>query len=194
MPAALRPDWSGRIVACIASGPSLTKEDCDTVRAAGCAAVVTNTSFRLAPWADVLFGFDSRWWGAHLQEVRQSFKGRLLSVSQVAANLGTETTYGAAWFHQFGNSGACAISLAVAGQASKVVLIGFDCSKGPGGEAHWHGNHPKGLTNCHSLMRWPAQFDRVAAYARKHGVRVINASRATALGCFERMDLERALT
>lgn len=187
------PAWHGRTVVCIASGPSLTSADCEAVRAAGHPVIVTNTSFRLAPWADVLFAFDSRWWLEHIAEVREGFPGKLVTVSQVVSNLGVATAFGAPWFKQFGNSGACAISLAMGGGAKRVVLIGYDCGKGPRGEAHWHGNHPPKLSNCASIARWPAMFARVAEEAKRQHVQVINASRATTLECFERMDLSEAL-
>lgn len=191
MRAAQRPDWSGRTVVCIASGPSLTQEDCDAVR--GLPTIVTNTSFRRAPWADVLFGFDSKWWREHLPEVRKVFKGRLMSGSQIAANLGVESVYGVPWFRLYANSGACAISLAMAGGASKVVLLGFDCQNGPNGEKHWHPDHPKGLSNCLSMPKWSDVFRRVTRDAETNHVRVVNSTRSTALRWFERQSLEQAI-
>jgi hypothetical protein len=193
MPAAQRPDWKGRPVVCIASGPSLTQEDCDAVHAAGMPTIVTNTTFRRAPWADMLFGFDSKWWREHLPEVRQVFRGRLVSASQIASNLGVESTFCVPWFRQYANSGACAISMALAGGASRIVLLGFDCQNGPNGEKHWHGDHPVGMSNCLSMPKWSQVFRRVAEDARSHGVPVFNATRSTALRWFERQSLERAL-
>lgn len=188
---ATRPDWSGRTVVCIASGPSLTQEDCDTAKESGHPAIVTNTSYRLAPWADVLFGFDSRWWRNNPEAMQ--FKGRKISASRIAGGLGLETVFCSAWFRAHGNSGACAISLALAGHAAKVVLIGFDCSFAPDGKRHWHDDHPGGMSNCHSIEAWPKRFAGVAADARKAGVPVLNASRRTALTCFERVELAAAL-
>lgn len=40
---------------------------------------------------------------------------------------------------------------------------------------------------------WRAKFPALAADLKREGVRVINASRETALECFERMSLEEAL-
>lgn len=188
-----RPSWGGRTVVCIASGPSLTPQDCEAVRAAGHPSVVTNTTFRMAPWADVLFGFDAAWWRQHLEEVRGVFHGRLMTPSQVAGRLGVESLYGAPWFQHAGNSGASAIALALAGGAARVVLLGYDCARGPANESHWHGDHPDGLANCASMAHWPAQFEPVARRARKAGAVVLNASRRTALTCFERVDLQEAL-
>lgn len=177
-----KPDYTGRTVICIASGPSLTKEDCDTVKTSGLPTIVTNTTFKLCPWADVLFGFDAKWWHYYHEEVKQVFKGRLLSVSHAVRRLGVESLHNADWFQGFGNSGACAIALAIAGNANKIVLLGYDC----GSATHWHGDHPKELTNCLSIRRWPAQFASMAKLADSKGIPVINASRETMLTCFKR--------
>lgn len=188
---AARPDWAGRTVVCIASGPSLTPEDCEAVRVSGHPAIVTNTTFLLCPWADVLFGFDSKWWRAHPDAL--NFEGRKISASRIAGNLGVETVFCSPWFRAFGNSGACAISLALAGGAAKVILLGFDCSFAPDGKKHWHPDHPDGMSNCASIAAWPKRFAQVAKDAEKAGVPVLNASRRTALTCFERVELADAL-
>ena len=70
------PDWRGRTVVCIASGPSLTAEDCELVRESGCPVIVTNTTFRLCPWADMLYAFDRPWWN-HYKLIGCYFTGRL---------------------------------------------------------------------------------------------------------------------
>jgi len=198
---AAAPDWKGRTVVCLASGPSLTQADVDLVRRAGLPTVVTNTTFRMAPWADMLFGFDARWWATkdpatgltHAQESARDFAGRRITRSQLGTTYGIETLHGSSWFRGFGNSGTCAIAMAVHGGAARVLLLGFDCTFGPKGERHWHGNHPGGLGNCASISRWPAHFKRTKRMADAAGVRVLNCSRRTALDCFERVPLEQAL-
>jgi len=182
------PDWRGQTVVCIASGPSLTLDDCEAAK--GHRAIVVNTSFRAAPWADVLFAHDMRWWLHYRAEVAEVFKGRRMSMTYGAK--GVESLHNNRWFKGVGNSGACAIAIAVGAKAARVVLLGFDCQK-TGGSIHWHGNHPTPLSNALSIDAWPTQFSRVAAHAKKAGLEVINASRDTALTCFERMPLESAL-
>ena len=177
---------------CIASGPSLTVEDCLTAKASGHPVIVTNTTFQLYPWADLLFAFDAKWWALYHEEVEAVFKGRKLSYSRAVRHLGVESTHASEWFHNFGNSGACAIGIAMASGASKIVLIGYDC-QATDGKTHWHGDHVAGLSNAISIKRWPAQFQNVATAAKNHGVQIINASRATGLKCFERQSLECAL-
>ena len=190
---ARRPDWRGRTVVCLASGPSLTPEDVDLVKASGHPVIVTNATFRLAPWADVLFGFDFKFWREYHDEALREFRGQCVSHSALAVRYGVATTNGSEWFRGFGNSGVCAIAYAVGGRAARVVLMGFDCAFGADGKKHWHGNHDHGLSNCLSIARWPQQFDRVATMARRERVHVVNASRRTALKCFERKPLEDVL-
>ena len=184
------PDWRNRTVACLASGPSLTVEDCVRARDAGWATVVTNTTYRLCPWADALFAHDGQWWKAHITDVRRCFLGRLFSPSLHMAYRGVESVAVDMRWRNFHNSGANAISVAILCGASRVVLLGYDCAL-TGGRSHHHGDHPAGLRNCDTLAKWPAQFAKVAAYADRHHAIVLNASRASALTCFARVDLEK---
>jgi hypothetical protein len=184
--------WKGRTVVCIASGPSLTAEDCELVHRAGHPAIVTNTTFRLCPWADVLFGFDIVWWRTYRSEVEATFRGIRVTCSSQGRSVGVFSTENLPGFWHFGNSGTAAISLAVFGGASRIVLLGYDC-QASNGRTHWHGDHPEGLSNARSLHTWPAKFLLLAQYAKRKNVPVLNASRETRLTCFPRVRLEDAL-
>jgi hypothetical protein len=199
------PEFAGKTVVVVASGPSLTPEDCELVRNSGHAVIVTNTSFRLCPWADVLFAFDVKWWDEYHEEVKQVFKGRCMTYANAAMRYGAESVFDCSWFTSHSNSGACAIGLAIAGKAKHIILLGADCQR-TGGKTHWHGDHPKvmrskrarkswpmGMSNADSMNRWPAQYQSAAMQADIHGVEVINASRETALTCFKRARLEDVL-
>ncbi len=196
------PDWRGRDVVCIASGPSLTAEDVALVRASGLPVIVCNTSFRLAPWADALFAFDFRYWETrdpstgmnYLDETSRVFRGLRYCRSELARNLpGVISCFGRPWFWGFGNSGICAITLAQSARARRAIMLGYDCKLGPGGLPHWHGRHPEPRSNCLSLPKWPEQFNRLSKLCKARGFRVVNATRDTALECFPRMTLEEAL-
>lgn len=89
------------------------------------------------------------------------------------------------------NSGANAISFAAACGAKRIVLLGYDAQH-TGGAKHWHGDHPKNLKNAGTVEKWPAKFSEVAAQLPAD-LSVINCSRATALTCFPRGELETAL-
>ena len=182
---------------CLASGPSLTESDVELVRQWRMASnerlvIVTNTTFRIAPWADWLYAMDKKWWEIHLPEIRRDFKGQLVSNSNHAKQLGlTHTNELFKRFCPYQNSGAAAISFAVRKGASRVVILGYDCGLTKGQKSHWHGDHPRPLGNCGSERPWPAQFAKLAV-DYKH-VPIINASRQTKLTCFHRQDLAQAL-
>lgn len=173
--------WKDQTVVVIASGPSLTEEDCGRVKEAGRKTIVTNTTFKLCPWADVLLGFDFRWWSHYRNEVRE-FKGEKFSCSGTKA-IGIPSLAKQDWFKHYGNSGVAAVSLALATGAKKVVLLGVDC-KPIDGKLHWHGDHPKQLGNARSIGNWPKQFGQVAKSAHKLEVDVVNCSPGTALQAF----------
>jgi hypothetical protein len=184
--------WAGQTVACIASGPSLTPEDCETIRQAGIPTIVTNTTWKLAPWADVLFAFDSKWWTEYHAEVAAGFRGERVTCCPGRRFDGVQSLHGLDWYRHFNNSGAGAVALAIVAGARRVVMLGYDCQK-TGGRTHWHSDHPRPLGNARSLDRWPLHFKNVARFAKEKRVEVINASRQTALKHFERADLADAL-
>lgn len=185
--------WIGETVACIASGPSLTKADCDAVHAKGWRTIVTNTTFQLAPWADALFAFDGSWWREYRHQVDAVFAGDRVTCSSAGRVMGAaESLLYQPWFAPFQNSGASAIALAVLTGPARIVLLGYDCQK-TGGKSHWHGDHPSTLSNALSMSHWPRAFRNVSRFAKEHGVKVINCTRQTALECFPCQPLETLL-
>lgn len=130
---------------------------------------------------------DRAWWRVHLSEVKSKFRGELYSIAPglqgpqhvLRGKLGSP-----------GNSGAGSILLADYYGAARIVLIGYDCRRGPHGEVHHHGDHPKGLGNAGSLPKWPKQF---ADVAKRIGAEVINCSPGTALDAFPRGELSEVL-
>lgn len=166
---------------CLASGPSLTAEDCELVKASGHVAIAVNLTFRRAPWAHYLYGMDHDFWRQYGKETA-SFKGRKVAPHHIPD---TEYRHIVA-----GNSGAGAILLAVEQGAKRVILLGYDCQMTEG-KAHWHEDYPKTMGNAGSSKKWPAQFAAVAK-AMPDGVEVINATRDTALKLWPRVALEDA--
>lgn len=127
---------------------------------------------------------DSAWWAAHIDEVRESFKGRLLT--SLAHCFGAESIK----VDECRNSGAGAIMAAAHFGAERIILLGYDCQH-TGGKTHWHGDHPDGLGNAGSVGMWPEQFQRLATKLKE--VDIINCTRDTALTCFRRGDLAEIL-
>lgn len=188
--AALRTRCQGRTVYVLASGPSLTPEDVAAVRATGRPALVTNTTFRLAQWADAIVANDRKWWRHYGPEIARDFHGLRFSGQPVGPDICNLKHAGIATYR---NSGAAAISLALAVGATRVVCLGLDCAPAPDGSKHWHGAHPAGLGNAGSMGLWPTRFAPLAAVVNQSGIPVLNASRYTALDCFPRVALEEVL-
>lgn len=86
------------------------------------------------------------------------------------------------------NSGLRAIELAIGFGAARVLLLGYDCSVTSG--THWHGDHK--LTKNPDAKRC-AEWQRHFAMLDPKQAEIINCSRETALNCFPRMTLEKAL-
>ncbi len=127
---------------------------------------------------------DRAWWDTYIGEVRRGFGGRMISPLRNCH--GTQYVR----FDRGRNSGAGAIALAAHFGARRIILLGYDAQK-TNGQAHWHGNHPRNLGNAGTANKWPAQFADMAK--RLRGVEIVNASRATAITCWPRVDLEDAL-
>jgi len=176
--------WRGETVVCMASGPSLTPEQIEAAR--GHRVIVTNTTFQAVPWADVCFAMDRRWWAQYLKEVKETFQGE-----RWTAGIKVNEVQSASGLAPVMNSGAGAILLARYFGAGRVVLLGYDGKRGPKGEAHHHGDHPKPLSNAFSLPRWPRQFERVAQ--RVEGLEVINCSPGSAIAAFPQGSLDEVL-
>jgi len=128
---------------------------------------------------------DRDWWMVYGAEAKQLFTGE-----KVAPHGGIPGVTRCLELRAELNSGAGAVALSAMRGAKRVILMGYDAQL-TGGQAHWHPDHGDGLGNAGSVAKWPAQF---ADLARRLGaVRVVNASRATALECFPRQGLSHAL-
>ncbi|ORL58111.1 hypothetical protein [Pseudomonas putida] len=179
--------WEGRAVACVASGPSLTPGDCETIESARLPTVAVNSSWKAARFCEVIYAGDLAWWDGYGSEIDIDAE-RWTCTRQAARKhaINHHPVYGAY------NSGMRAIQFAVARGASSIVLLGYDCSLSNG--IHWHGEHDKSKNpDAGKVAAWFGQFAVAAGEARSAGCRVMNCSRETALTCFERASLHDAL-
>lgn len=186
---------------CIASGPSLTLDDALLTHGRG-RTIAVNDAWRLAPWADILYACDKRWWSHHIVEVRSRFRGRLVTINEPAAGeYGLELWRSAdakglsrepGLLHEGLNGGYQAINLAYLEGATEIILLGYDMAVGDDGRTHFFGDHPG------NLQAESPFADFLVCYARirpaDYGIRIINCSRKTALTCFEQESLESALS
>lgn len=186
--------WEGKTVAILASGPSMSQEVADKVRAKGIPTIAINTTFRLAPWADMLYAADPQWWEAYWNKLdgfvglrvtsTVAYRPELLSL-EVTRYDGFEPDTGK--MASGGNSGYQAIHIAMHAGATRIELYGYDM-QAKGQHQHWHGLHPLTLRNHGSdiYVRWLRAFAALAPIAKGMGVQIVNCTPGSALTCFDR--------
>ncbi|HHT2833847.1 TPA: hypothetical protein ACTYSZ_004923 [Klebsiella aerogenes] len=174
-------------VFCVASGPSLTREDCALIQKSGCSIIAVNNTWQLFDEIYALYAGDLAWWKQYRQQIPL---GRF---RKITGNLAAAKSYGLEYRRYCGpqegfNSGAMAISFAHELGAKVVVLVGYDCSLRYG--VHWHGLHSGNLRNPtgKSLSKWHQQFRQIRKQHPK--LHILNASRRSDLQCFPKIQLE----
>lgn len=207
------PNWTGATVVILASGPSLTEEQCALVGAWRAErddgtrrVVVINSTFVRAPYADVVYACDGTWWRAQPQSgernvdaVTARFARDRLWTQDVAAakefslNLirsasGVGLSRKPGLIHQGMNSAYQCINFAFLAGARRMVLLGVDCHG-----KHWHPDHPAPLSNRLPHAQWIAKFGPLARDLEAEGVNVVNCSPGTALKAFPLADLTEEL-
>lgn len=177
----------------VASGPSLTRRDCDFMRGRF-PTIAVNCAVWFAPWADVLYAADSKWWSYYGPKC-QWFKGEKYSITAHRADVVRWRPTG--WTSHGGNSGHQALQLAVERGAKRVYLLGFD-HQHTDGKTHFHGDHPRTnrvrLGNAAHCGAWRQRMRRTAVELKNRGVEVINLSRQTGLTVFPRSTVDEVVS
>lgn len=191
--------WPGETVVIVGGGTSLTPEDVQYCF--GKARVIAiKEAFQLAPWADVLYACEEKWWKCYkgapdflglkyaLEPQPIAWPG--VNVLENTGNYGLEVVR--TGLRNGYNSGYQAVNLAVHLGAAKIILLGFDMSIGASGQQNWFGPHPNHLTGSpYPIFR--QSFSTLEAPLKALGIEVINATRFTLLTGFPRMTIEEAL-
>jgi hypothetical protein len=188
--------WPGGMVACLATGPSLTQADVDAVRGKVDGVIAISDAIDLAPWADVLYSCDGRWWTWRkgmpsytgpkyaLKDDARKWKSHGVQMLRHTGRQGLELAPDA--IRDGANSGYQAINLAVHFGASRILLLGYDMHG-----QHFFGQHPDGSKPNFGICL--EVFPSIVKPLADLGVRVVNCTRKTALTCFPRESLESAL-
>lgn len=197
----------------------MTREVAEIVRASGCKVIAVNNQAietktvngvvepPMAPWADILYAADAKWW-YHNAEAVAKFKGVKVTIAQ---NANKETLAGVpedALFLGHGgmrgfderpdylrtghNSGYQAVHLAIHLGVKRVVLCGFDMNAPKGTKEHWFGDHLWKIGHRSRYDLFLAAFTSVAKEFQARS-EIINATLTSALRCFPFMPLKEAL-
>jgi hypothetical protein len=210
-------EWPGETAFLLGGGPSLIGFDAEVLR--GRRVIAINNSYLSAPWADVLYFCDAKWWSSHRlawidpKGVEQPgalefFTGRH-RISLGTSEDGTKRLYSTGprglelkpnGLKHGSNSGYQAINLAVLFGAARIVLLGYDMriSVTPEGEkrSHWHAGHPKTTPDMQqtALQKiFLPRFNALVEPLKAAGVEVLNATPGSALKCWPMVALDEVL-
>lgn len=200
-------DFVGKTVAVMASGPSMTAELASRIHRAGMPAIVVNSTFRLAPWAWMLYAADGPWWDHRANDDVDDFAGLKVRCSdpvhmrikrrdvQVLRNtgpLGFDPTPGTV--RTGSHSGYQAVHVALQTRAQRVLLFGFDM-RHVDGMPRWHGEHPKPLRQHETehLLHWARKYEHLRPVEKQLGCRIFNCTPGSSITAFASLDPEEAL-
>lgn len=198
------PYWKDCTIVLVASGPSAIHANLELVRDRY-RVVTVNNSWKLAPWADVLYGCDGTWWRSN--EGVPDFKGLKMTIDRrtcedypnwqihkVECDRSSDKLAFGRVNHigWGGNSGFGALNLSVQFGAKRIILVGFDMNLENG--SHWHGDHtgPLGNPREGNIARWRRVFDEAFYQLKSIGVEAINTSLTSSLRNYPRLTFEEA--
>jgi len=197
------PDGAWRDHRCfiIGGGPSLKGFDFGRLR--GEKVIAINKAFFDVPWADIMFSIDRAFldliisgkFGENYRQAFESFGGVKLWLDifkssyppgiyfvPSAGKIGWTRSLREGLFHGQ-NSGYGALNLALVLGANPIYLLGYDCSRGPGGETHYHDGYPCGL-KPEDLNTFRSDFEAGMPLLPRDR-RIVNLNPDSALRCFE---------
>lgn len=174
---------------CVASGPSLNKQDCELVESRGYPVVAVNNAYSMFRQPYALFAGDEEWWRNYGSNVPRGIR-------RCTASTSASTLYGVE-YQRFGgpdvefNSGSMAIQFAASLCPKRIYLLGYDCSIREG--IHFHGRHQGSLRNPseQSVQKWQREFYGVSQQLAH--IDIVNCSRRTELKCFPSKSLEAVI-
>jgi hypothetical protein len=192
--------WVGETCAVIAPGPSLTVAQCERLRGRCRAIAVSNAGIDTldsdskaliparAPWADVLFSADAKWW--------REYRGRAMTFAGLKVSLQNGLTlddvhqlslsgrgpYDARPTHLAagGNSGYGAVHVAAHFGATRILLVGFDM-RTDGKRRHYFGSHPPALNSMGRFATWIKQMLALQRALAGKGVTLVQCTPGSAL-------------
>jgi len=198
--------WPGATIVIAATGDSLTHEDLEDVRGRAPLLVISD-AYQAAPWADVIYAPDSRWWKwrKEIDQVPEAvFPPHRYTLDWIAkeyypsvvplAYLGKlGLSNDPTGLYSGGHAGYQAINLAahLVGRNARIVLIGYDMQAGVDGSNHFFGEHPDG-SSLNYAAALPHYQSLVAPLAARK-IEILNATKRTALHTFPRKPLLKAL-
>jgi hypothetical protein len=198
----IQPTWYGEKCFIIATGPSLSKEDCDKILKFKnkFKVIAINDAYTLFPEADLLYACDEKWWLHH--EGVKNFKGKKCSMQPVypheeivfVENLGVNgISTKPGHIYNGRNSSYQAMNIALQLGCKEVYFLGLDMGFRDESKTHFFGNHPKKIQRYSDYSVFIKNFEIAAPLVAELGMKVFNCTKNSALKCFEYKPLEEVL-
>jgi hypothetical protein len=183
-------EWPGETAFIVGGGPSVLGHDLETLR--GRRVIVINSSIHAAPWADVLYFGDWRWWNeSENRAAVAAFGGRVVTTSQMVSGdpkvlvcrkikpPGLATARDSLMQKWTSLTAATNLAAHLVGRGGTIVWLGADGKAAPDGRT-WH----------HKPHRWPPKPERYDRHRadiatmvgplRGMGITLLNASPSSA--------------
>lgn len=167
----------------VASGPSLTLEQCRVAEQSGHPILAVGNTYGMVPGAEWSYACDCAWWKEHYaknpiekkltlsQSAAKKFGITLLKFDPVETRL----------YASSANSGSQGLLLAARFGAKRIIMIGFDFQH-TGGMRHYFGDHPATLRNAPGTSTWLARLPKVVEVIHtRHRAHLINCTLQTAI-------------
>lgn len=191
----------------IASGPSANVQDAQMLRACCDLIIAINDSWRLCRGSDgkyfndCIYGTDMKWWKYAIGDIARDFDGDLwtqrkgwteepesLGIKCMESSCEPDLCAEPGKIHTGSNSGFAAINLAYHLAAKTIILLGYDMRMLGINRHHNMVDRPDSLNVESNYSDFIGQFNLIDT--KKHGIKILNASRRTSLTCFPLVDLE----
>lgn len=192
---------TGKTLAILASGPSMTRDISCVLLERGIPAIAVNsTAVMVAPWAQMVYAADTSWWSKYHDQIdpsrikitcNDSVPFPDVKLIKQTGNRGFDPN--PSHVRMGKNSGYQAVHIGLHTGASRILLFGLDMTLKYG--VHCHGLHPNGLDN-------PSQyfFDKCLPYwndlvdpAHVRNCEIINCSSISKITCFQKRTIEEIL-
>lgn len=200
------PGWTGEDAFIICGGTSVRPDLVERLRGRPTAHVVAiNSSYLIAPWAEILFFADDRWWSRELTENREpnlrAFEGQIVTIARRSKHellwhlhrhiptMGQPVAKGRDTVALERTSLTGVLNLCIHKNAKRIILIGADNRDGPAGRIHHHAEYPWSRKE----ETWRLKAQEVAMVVKPlaaAGIEVINASPDSTFPWWPRPDFE----
>lgn len=198
--------WRDEPCFIIAGGPSLAGFDFERLRGKG-RIIAINRAFEYAPWADILFFMDNKFYRLCHDGERYArwleFKGQRVFLDLMGrkyedcyhvrslGRVGLSKSIGQGLYHG-NNSGVGALNLALVLKANPIYLLGYDMRFSQDGKSHFHSGYGPGAKE-QTVKSFVRDFERMAKFMGDERRHIVNLNPHSGLRIFRFGNIDEVL-